>query len=76
MTPEQRIMKVLHSRGIEATEAQVSEWIKKMGEKFNERRKFEVKPASFRLGVADAIENGQKTWTMCLHLYFGDALCD
>lgn len=70
MTPEQRIAAVLHSRGLEATTEQVAAWIEKMNGLFREKYGYPLPGEA----LADAIEDGQSTWTLCLHLEFGDAL--
>lgn len=74
MTPQQRIACVLKSRGLEATAEQVDGWIGKMHSRFQAKHSMQVMRDSFADSLADAIEDGQKTWTMCLHVEFGDSL--
>lgn len=73
-SPEKRIAAVLHSRGREATQGEIATWIDEMHKLFIKRSKIEVDREDFADELADAIEDGNKTWTMCLHVRFGDAL--
>jgi hypothetical protein len=71
---EQRIVSVLHSRGREATVSQVRAWVNKMRLRFYDGSSVRPDYSSFAEALADAIDDGNKTWTTCLHIHFGDAL--
>jgi hypothetical protein len=65
-----RICNVLHSRGREATPQQVAEWLDKMVARYRKSLNLSIDEVE----ICEAVEDGHTTWTMCLHLHFGDAL--
>lgn len=73
MSPESRIASVLHSRGTEATPDEVRRWLNKVRVRFYHEHVVRPDYGSFAEAMADAIADGHKSWTMCLHLHFGDA---
>lgn len=74
MTPAQRIARVLHSRGREATPAEVSAWMDEYRTRTAATRVLVKPPRDDQ--IARAIERDMPGITMMLHLRFGDSLED
>jgi len=64
------VCRILNSRGREATPEQVQAFL----DDFKQKRHKAGCTYYPDTVIVKAIQSGQKTLTMCLHLYFGDAL--
>lgn len=65
----QDVVRILSSRGIEATPEQVVEWADLMVTRFKEMRNKHSDARQWLAGV----KHNMATPTMCLHLHFGDS---